>query len=447
MADDRRTPDSPATKGRSAPGSRLLWWRRQKRPVQIAMIAVLALAIGAIGWTVVRGRGGGDAQQAGPPPATVAAAMATRESWPVEITAIGTLRGENGLEVTPEIAGRVEQIVFEAGDQVEQGALLIVLDTSSEEASLSGLEAQLAQARVDAERAQRLFAQDATPEADYEAAQTLARDLAAQVEEQRTLIAKKKIPAPFAGKLGIRQISVGDLIGPGDPIVTLQSVSPILLDAPLPEEAFGRVAPGQSVSVSVGAYPDETFTGEIVAIEPQVDAASRSFTIQAQIPNDDGRLQPGMFADVTVDLGGEREVVAIPETAVTFNAYGKSVFFVRDPEEVQQANQQEDQQSEAASAQQQPQEQQPQQQQQPQQPAPDGAPAAGQPPQPPPPKVAQRGFVETGARRGLMIEVTEGVEAGEQVVTAGQIKIDDGFPIVVSEEDELAGVDPQPQTP
>jgi membrane fusion protein (multidrug efflux system) len=387
------------------------------------------------------GPGGGEAQQAGPPPATVAAAMATRESWPVEITAIGTLRGENGLEVTPEIAGRVEQIVFDAGDQVEQGALLVMLDTSSEEASLSGLEAQLAQARVDAERAQRLFAQDATPEADYEAAQTLARDLAAQVEAQRTLIAKKNVPAPFAGKLGIRQISVGDLIAPGDPIVTLQSVSPILVDAPLPEEAFGRVEPGQSVSVSVGAYPDEMFAGEIVAIEPQVEEASRSFTIQAQIPNEDGRLQPGMFADVTVDLGGQREVVAIPETAVTFNAYGKSVFFVRDPEEVQQANQQEgSQQSEAAGGQQQ------SQQPQPEQPAPGADPAAGQPPQPPP-KVAQRGFVETGARRGLMIEVTEGVEAGEQVVTAGQIKIDDGFPIVVSEDDELAGVDPQPQTP
>ena len=449
----------------------------------------LAIAIGAALLVVVAVavwffffRDGGDAKKAerrGPPPATVAAAVAEQQTWRSQLTAIGTLQAVNGIDVTAEVAGKVSRIAFQAGQEVKKGALLIELQTDTERAGLRSLQARLDQAQTDEARARRLISRGAISQSQLENTVTEADSLKAQLAQQRSLVGKKTIRAPFAGKLGVRRISEGQLISPGTTIVALQSIAPILVNFTLPERAFSKVKPGQSIEIKVAAYADQTFSGKITAIDPSVAEQTRSFSVQASLPNKDKALRPGMFADLTLDLADERRVIAIPASAVTFNAYGEAVFFVRQPEPGRagsggsgngevgpggsigpggsgaggsgrgmsdrgDSRRGDSSRDDPASGESDRGE------------GPgrgesggkgggNGGGGSGVPRGPV--LRAERAFIETGERRGLMIEVKKGVDAGDRVVTAGQLKIDDGFPIIVADEDALAGVRKRPLKP
>jgi membrane fusion protein (multidrug efflux system) len=354
-----------------------------------------------------------------------------------------------GIEVTSEVPGTVSRIGFEPGQHVERGALLIELDSSTERAQLRSIEAQLAQARTEAARTQRLLTRGAISEQDVEQASTAAASLRAQGAQQRAVIDKKRIDAPFTGELGIRRVDMGEYVQPGQPIVSLQQLQPMYVNFRIPEQQHGKVAKGQSVTISVEAFPGASFSGEVTAIDPMVDMSTRSFNVQATVPNDERKLQPGMFAAVTLDLPDEREVVVVPATAISFNAFGESVFLVRDAAEYRRERQRDarrgagrgslGQGDESGSD------------------GPDlGAQDANRPratqadgdgESAPPQLVVQRVFVETGERRGLMIAIQSGVSAGDRVVTAGQMKLQEGRPVAISDSEALAGAVPVPTTP
>lgn len=364
----------------------------------------------------------------GPPPVVVTAARAEQQFWRSQLTSVGTVQAIQGIDVTTEVAGKVVEIDFNAGAYVETSDILVKLDTSTEYAELRSLEAQLEKARSDEHRARQLVDRGFISEAALQQTTTDTKNLKAQVEEQRTRINKKTIRAPFAGKLGIRQISPGELISPGTSIVTLQSISPIFVNFTLPEHTFAKVYPEQTVEIQVAAYPAQIFTGKISAINPKVSEKTRNFTVQALLPNDEALLQPGMFADVTIDLGRQRPVIVIPVSSVTFNAYGESVFFVR------QSAQQSGLSGTGTTT----------------VPEPAGRNQSldsAHAPEHPPALIAERGFIKTGERRGLMVEVLKGVQAGDRIVTAGQIKIDEGASIIISDDDVLQAAKPRPEKP
>ncbi|KAA0139335.1 efflux RND transporter periplasmic adaptor subunit [Gimesia chilikensis] len=353
------------------------------------------------------------ARQRSRPPASVTVATARKQKWKQQRTGVGTVRAIQGTELTSELAGKVVEIRFESGKRVEEGKLLVLLDTTRERAELKSIEADLKQARSDLSRSRELLKKDATTEESYEQAATEVEQLQASADRQRAVIEKKEIQAPFSGELGIRKISLGEYLSPGSPVTTLQQIEPIYVDFDLPEQDAGAIAEGQTVRISVDAYSDESFRGKIIAINPLVEETTRSFTVRAQLPNQQRKLRPGMFAEVVVELPEAREVIEVPQTAIALNAYGKSVFFVR--EEQQQSSEAKSSSVESSS---------------------------DKKTQKSKTKlVARRAFVQTGERRGHQIEVRKGVQPGDRVVTSGQLKIEDGSPVRIAETDAARDVE------
>lgn len=321
------------------------------------------------------------------PVVAVSAYSAKAEHWRDDAEAVGTFVAVNGTEVTTEAGGVIREILFRPGQQVRAGTVLVRLNTTNEEATLRALEAaaKLAVAQRDRWRAlgaQKLVSQD---EVEQRAADAAAK--IAQVEAQRAVIALKTIRAPFDGVLGIRKINLGQFVNPGDPLVNLQSLNPILLDFTLPQQRMGDVQEGTAIRASVDSLSGQVFDGRITAIEPQVDAQTRNFTVQASFVNDDGALRPGVFAKVAFSLGGERSVVVVPQTAMTFNPYGNAVYVI---EEVDRAEGEKDMQ---------------------------GKPLTGKK------LIVRQRFVKTGATRGDLVAVTEGLKPGERVATSGLLKL------------------------
>lgn len=426
------------------------WWR-------MALVALLIVGLLVLAWHVFLRSD--PARQTGPqlpPPATVAITEAKRETWDGTLTATGTFTPVRGVEVAAELPGAVSAILFDAGDYVAQGTLLVRLGTSSERAQIRRLEAQLEQARAAAERADRLIERGAISEAEAEQAVANRDAIAAQISEIRAAIAKKEIRAPFRGRLGIRLVNKGQYLAAGTPIAQLVQPSPLFLNFDLPEGSIGTVRPGLRVEAEIEGLSERDFSGEITAINPDVAPGTRNFTVQATLPNPQGRIKPGQFASVTVDTGAAKSVIAVPATAISFNAYGSSVFLAEDPspeqrKALQRMREGRGEESDgglfgalgawlfgggdeagAASA----------------SGAPDGEKGSGEGNTERGAQfIASRVFVETGARRGLDIEVLDGLEAGQRVVVSGQIKLVDGTPIIPAPESALEGVDPVPQSP
>lgn len=344
------------------------------------------------------------------PPAAVAAARARRETWQRQLTTVGTLAAYRGVEVTAEVPGLVSELHFESGDEVEQGQLLVELSTDTDRARLRTIEAELAQARADFARSRELDERNLIAAAEVEQRRTAVERLEAQAEEQRALLAKKHIAAPFAGRLGLRLVDLGEYVAPGTPLVTLQALAPIDLNFALPEAEYGAVEPGQRVAIDVAAYPSKRFTGEVVAVSPVVDEGTRNFAVQARLANAHRLLRPGMFADVTLELREQLSVVTVPATAISHSPSGDTAFLIREPG------------APPPSA--------------PGAPG-SGGPAAAEPDasaQPPQPTVT-RVPVETGAQRGERIAVTSGLDVGDRVVTAGQLKLFEGAPVAVDPDE------------
>lgn len=354
----------------------------------ILVVLALGLVLGGIfGWKFYQMQQTA-AQRGGPPPATVAAEPATREQWRPSLSAVGSLVATQGVEVSSEIAGHVVAIQFESGQQVEEGQVLVQLDDRVDQAELQGLVAAQRLAEIQFERNAKLFKDRTVSRSEYDQARATLDSATAAVTSQRARIDKKRIQAPFAGQLGIRRLDLGQYLAPGDEIVSLQALDPIYLDYSLPERFLRDVELGQEVEVRVQAYPDQRFTGRIDAISPQIERTTRSVPIRATLANGEGRLRPGMFAEVRTLLPPRDDVLTLPQRAITYNPYGDSVFVV-----VEQDGQQ----------------------------------------------VAKRRQVQTGEVRQGRVEILEGVQDGEMVVSAGHNKLRNGQSVVIDNSVQLSG--------
>ena len=335
-----------------------------------------------------------------PKPTTVTAEAARVEQWRPELTAIGTLRAIQGVAIAPQAAGDVTAIHFESGDDVEAGALLINIDDSVEQADLANGLAQLKNADSTLARQRTLVAQGNTPQSTVDTAIATRDSAAATVERTRAVIAQKAIKAPFAGRLGLRNVDLGQYVAVGTSLVTLQRLDPIYADFPVPEEALNSMATGQAVRMTVDAIPGRSFAGKIEAIDARVSAESRNVTARAVFANPDRKLLPGMFANLTVTTGEPAAVLTLPRTAIVYSLYGDDVFVVTPaPHAREQGGLSEN-----------------------------GGPSG---------LIVERRLVRVGPARGERIAIEEGLRAGERVVTAGQIKLQAYSPVTLDETPAL----------
>ena len=337
------------------------------------------------------------------PAATISASEAKLTTWAQQLETIGTLTAVNGIQLTTEAAGIVESILFESGDKVEKGAILLTLDADTDRADLKSFEAQSRLAQTELKRIRELHKLDSLSQADLDRAESEATQARARVLTQKPRIAKKEIRAPFTGELGIRRVDLGQYVSPGTAIVSLQALDPLYVDFSLPEQNISQVRPGQAVKVRVDLLPGEVIDGVIQAIETSVDTETRNFQVRAQISNSDGRLRPGVFARVAIALPDQGQSIIVPRTAISYNAYGNSVFVIGPPESKN---------NDAAA----------------------GAEAEAQEANPPEGLVARQRFVKTGEARGDFVVIVEGLEAGELIATSGLLKLRNNQPVVINND-------------
>lgn len=327
------------------------------------------------------------------PPVTVSAREAELQSWQPRIAAVGVLSAVRGVDLSNELPGMVASIEFESGQEVEKGKLLVQLDDSTEQARLPGLEARVKLARANYERTRQLIERKLTAAENLDSVESELSQAEAELAELKATIAKKAIRAPFAGTLGIRLVNEGQYLPAGTPIVTLQSLDELYADFSLPEQYLDRVSAGQPVRVEVSTWPEQAFGGWVNAVSVKVDPESHNFDIQAIIDNPEHRLRPGMFADVEVQAGAPREVVTVPKTAVSYSLYGDAVYVVSQDGTDEQGN---------------------------------------------PVLKANQRFVQVGEANGERVAISEGLQPGERVVTAGQLKLNDGARVKINNEVALA---------
>ncbi len=352
------------------------------------LVAVLGLALATgllggikalqIGAMIARG------EQMAPPPEAVSTARAEKRLWQEELTAVGSLSPVQGVTISAELSGVVRKIGFENGARVERGDLLVQLDTDLEEAQLRSAEAQAELAQLELERGRKLRDDRTIAKSEWDAVESRHKQAVASVEALRATIAKKTLKAPFSGRAGIRRVNVGQFVDAGNPIVSLQSMDPIYADFFLPQQRLSQLSTGLKVRVETDAFPGQSFEGTLTAINAEVDEATRNILLQATVPNPGGTLRPGMFARVAVVLPEKKEVLTIPATSILYAPYGITVFVVEGGE-------------------------------------------GGT-------KVARQRFVRLGPTLGDYVAVTEGLEAGAEVVSAGAFKLRNGMPVAIHNE-------------
>ncbi len=355
----------------------------------IAMLLMLGVAFGAVfSYTLYQQKMAG-AAMAGyrPPPVSVAVGEIRAETWNPYLTAIGTLDALYGVDVSAEVDGMVKEIWFTSGQEVKRGDQLLELDDSVEQADLASYQAQLRLARLNYDREAKMMEKRLAAQDELDRSQAELESAIARVEQTRAIIAKKKIRAPFAGRIGIRKVDLGQFVSAGDAIGSLQAVKTLYLDFSVPEQDIPRLFVGQTAFFSVDAYRDREFTAELVAIDSNVDAATRNILVRAQVENEDDLLVPGMFAAVRLELDPPVSVLTVPNTAVTYSLYGDAVFVV----------------SEVPSEE-------------------GGAPVL----------IVQRRSVQTGLRRDNRVAISGNFERGQRVVIDGQLKLNNGTRIVIA---------------
>jgi multidrug efflux system membrane fusion protein len=379
--DEARVPPRPA-EARTPRRRRVVLWF-----VVVALLLALAGG-GLVAFDRFRSKAIADffASQV-PPPTPVAAAPAQVGPMPRYLDGIGTLTAVREVQVSPEVAGRVERIAFTAGASVEAGAPLVQLNDAPERADLAAYQAGEKLALANLERTRQLVRRDFATQAKMDENQEALEAARAGIARSQAVINQKSVEAPFAGDLGLRRVELGQYVGPGDTLVTLTDLSELYATFTLPEQDRSSVAVGQPVELRADAFPDKVFKGSITAIEPQVDPATRVLRVQATLANPERRLLPGMFVNARVVMLPVPEVVSVPDTAVDRTLYGDSVFVVAE----------------------------------------DGKDGDGKPKH----KAVQT-FVETGPQFGGRIAIVRGVTAGDVVVASGQLKLQNGAPVTVA---------------
>jgi membrane fusion protein (multidrug efflux system) len=317
----------------------------------------------------------------------VSTAKAVPTDWQSQIDAVGSLRAVNGADLSIELAGVVDKLNFQSGDDVEAGKELLKLRDDDDVAKLKSLEAQADLAKITYDRDVKQLNAKAIAQAVVDNDDANLRNLRAQVDQQRALVDKKTLKAPFAGHLGIRQVDLGQYLAAGTAIVTLQSLTPLYVDFLLPQKALAQIQVGQQLKVRVDTFAGKEFTGKITSINSRVDVTTRNVQVRATIDNNDRKLLPGMFATVSIDSGAPQKLVTVPQTAIAYNPYGNLVYVVDNKGK-----------------------------------GPDGKPQL----------VVRQTFVTTGATRGDQVAVLKGIKEGDEIVTAGQMKLRNGVSIVVN---------------
>jgi membrane fusion protein (multidrug efflux system) len=337
-----------------------------------------------------------------PFPQTVTATKVSSSDWQPALAAVGSVVPVRGVDVTTEIAGLVREIHFKSGQDVKKGEILVELNADSDKAQLASLEAaaDLSASVLKRDRAQ--FDAQAVAQAQVDADAADLKSKRALAAQQQAIIDKKTIRAPFAGKLGITTVNPGQYVNPGDKIVTLQTIDPIYVDFNLPQQSVGSLQVGQVVNVTSDGFAGVTFPGKITAISPKVDTATRNVVVEATLANAKRQLLPGMFANASVEIGEKKHYLTLPQTAITYNPYGSTVFVVMTADEAAAAARA------AASGASSP-----------------ATAASGSG------LVVQQAFVTTGETRGDQVAILKGLKEGQQVVTSGQVKLKNGTSIVI----------------
>jgi membrane fusion protein (multidrug efflux system) len=320
------------------------------------------------------------------PPQTVSAAKVSYDEWQPRLEAVGSLRAVKGADLSLEVAGVVDAIMFNSGDDVTEGAPLLKLRAEDDIARLESLKATAELSAITYERDQKQFRIQAVSQATIDADAANLKNAKAQVAQQQAILDKKTLKAPFTGHLGIRSVDLGQFVNAGTAIVTLQALDPIYMDFFVPQQAIAQIKIGETVSIKIDAFADRTFAGEISAINPRVDASSRNVQVRATLKNADRKLLPGMYATVQIPTGAPQNYITLPQTAVTYSPFGDTVYVVEEK----------------------------------------GADAKGEPQ-----RIARQTFVTTGATRGDQVAILKGVGDGDMVVTAGQIKLHNGSIVMI----------------
>ena len=323
----------------------------------------------------------------GVPVQTVSTTQAGYMEWQSTVSAVGTLRATNGADLAPQVVGVISAIHFGSGQEVKAGAPLVQLDNASDLALLESLKATEQLAETNYQRDLRQLKANFISQAAVDTDAANLRVARARVAEQQALVDKKLVRAPFDGRLGVRVVDLGQYVAAGTKLVTLQSLDPILADFSVPQNQAGQVAPGQKVVLTSDALPGEQFEGSVEAIDAKIDPATRNVLVRASLSNSGHKLLPGMYAKIEIRLAAAQRYLTLPQTAITFNPYGDTVFVVEEQGK-----------------------------------GPDGKPR----------QVANQRFVTVGPKRGDQIAVLSGIKEGETVVTAGQLKLRNGTPVVVN---------------
>ena len=322
----------------------------------------------------------------GSPPQTVSAVSAALSEWRPKVEAVGSLRAVLGADLSLEVAGVVDTITFNSGDDVPQGKQLLKLRAGDDAAKLESLQAMADLSVIVYERDQKQFKMQAVSQATLDTDAANLKNAKAQVAQQQAILDKKILLAPFDGRVGLRLVDLGQYLGAGTVVVTMQALDPIFVDFYVPQQSVDQVRLGQTITVKVDAFRDQTFTGEISALNPKVDAGNRNLQVRAVLQNPEHKLLPGMYATVDIAIGAPQNYITLPQTAITYNPYGDTVYVVDHK----------------------------------------GTDASGKPQ-----LTARQTFVTTGPTRGDQVAVLKGVGEGDMIVTAGQIKLHNGSIVLI----------------
>ena len=343
------------------------------------------------------------------PGAQIVTAIKAEESqWQPQLTSVGTLVPVRGVDVTTEIAGLVRQVHFKSGDEVKAGQVLFEMNADADIAQLRALQAAADLSASVLKRDKLQFAAQAISQAQLDNDDADLKSRKALVAQQQAVVDKKTIRAPFAGKLGITAVNPGQYLNPGDKLVTLQTIDTVYVDFFVPQKQLAGLSIGQKLNLTADAYPGLAFPGKVTSISPKIDAATRNVQVEATVPNGKRQLLPGMFANVSLDQGEQKKYLTLPQTAITYNPYGSTVFVLAPPP----ADAKDALKDDKGNAH----------------------------------LVAQQVFVTTGPTRGDQVAILTGLKAGQTVVTSGQLKLKNGTPAVIDNKVQPANSpNPTPQ--
>jgi membrane fusion protein, multidrug efflux system len=323
------------------------------------------------------------------PPTTVSSTSVKEEDWAPRLTAVGSVSAVQGAVVSAELAGVVSEINFENGGEAKKGEVLMKLDASQEEALLRSAEAEAQLAQTDLERSRDLAMKKVVSSAELDSAQSKFRRLNAVVDQVRSSIAKKTLIAPFDGQLGIRQVNVGQMINAGQQVVPLTSLNPVFADFALPQQYLGQLTPGLEVHVTTDAIPGRVFNGKLTAINSMVDSSTRNITLQATLDNSDHALRPGMFAKAEVMLPEKHKTLVVPGSAISYAPFGDSVFVIEKKKDEKTGKES---------------------------------------------QLIRQQFVRVGEARGDLVAITQGLKAGETIVSTGVFKLRNGMTVTINND-------------